>query len=611
MKQKIIYLLSIIALTVMSSCADYLDKTPDEDITLEETFGQRLYAERFLTDIYSYLPEEIHGNDDNSRNPFDGAADEMELVWTYPYSNVMNTGGWNATNVYRTGMWQANYLAIRKANIFLANIDKTPMNNDNIKEGEAAKNRWIGEAIFLRALYHFFLVRTHGPIPIVDYVMTPNMTFTSLQRDPINKCFDFIASECDKAAALLPPKRDDTERCRATKAACLALKARALLYKASPLFNGNPDYKDIVRKDGVRLFPDADSTYWADAAKAALECINFCESNGYALYKASSGKPFDTYTELFTNMWNVEDIFGRNMGTWNHQERLMTPNGFGGWSGMNPTQELVDAFEMADGSTPILGYNESDGGKVKTPIINPASGYTETGYAAENDPNGMWLKGVSNMYVNREPRFYACIHFNGKFWRTRQIQFYYSGKDGLKNSSLDYSSTGYCMSKYSDKNFNCATLTGATAKTWFYFRLAEQYLNYAEAINEAEGPAKAYYYVNQIRERAGLKDLEKGLSKPEMRERIHHEREIELCFETHRYFDCNRWKISETTCNTWIHGMNIGEGTKLNDDRFYIRTAREKRVFEKKHYLWPIPQTEVSAAPSLLQSPFWETTTGE
>jgi len=603
MKQKIIYLLTVIAMTCITSCADYLDKMPDEDLTLEQTFAQWKYAEQFLTQVYSYLPEEIHGNDDISRNPFDAAADEMELVWTYPYSNVMNTGGWNATNVSRTNMWENNYIAIRKANIFLANIANTPKDDET-------KQIWIGEATFLRALYHFFLVRCHGPIPIVDYVMTPNMTFKDLQRDPINECFDFIATECDKAAALLPATRNSNEDGRATKAACMALKARALLYKASPLFNGNPEYSTYVRKDGVRLFPDANNSYWADAATAALACIDTCEANGYALYKASSGKPFDTYTELFTIMWNNEDIFGRNMGpNYNHQERLTTPNGYGGWSGMNPTQELVDQFEMADGSTPITGYTEDNDGETKTPIINPASGYTETGYALVDDPNGMWLRKVSNMYVNREPRFYASIHFNGKYWQTRQIQFYYSGKDGLKNSSLDYSSTGYCMSKYSDKNFNCSTLSGASAKTWFYFRLGEQYLNYAEAINEAEGPAKAYPYVNAIRNRAGLPDLKTGLTKDEMRECIHHERQIELCFETHRYFDCNRWMISEKVNNTWIHGLNIGEGTKINDDRFFIRTAREKRVFEKKHYLWPIPQTDISIAPSLLQSPFWETAT--
>ncbi|HEY5498990.1 MAG TPA: RagB/SusD family nutrient uptake outer membrane protein, partial [Bacteroidales bacterium] len=489
---------------------------------------------------------------------------------------------------------------IRKANIFLKNIESTPMDED-------AKQVWIGEATYLRALYHFFLVRCHGPIPIVDYVMSPNMTFKDLQRDPINECFDFIVKECDNAANLLPAKRASNEFGRATKAACLALKARALLYKASPLFNGNPDYSTYVRKDGVRLFPDAVSTYWADAAAASLDCINYCEANGYGLFTASSGKPFDTYTQLFTSMWNKETIFGRNMGTWNHQERLMSPNGFGGWSGMNPTQEIVDAFEMADGSTPITGYIEENGGEVKTPIINTESGYTEIGYAAEDDPNGMWLKKVSNMYVNREPRFYASIHFNGKYWQTRQIQFYYSGKDGLKNSSLDYSSTGYCMSKYSDKNFNCATLTGASIKTWTYFRLGELYLNYAEAINEAEGPAKAYSYVNAIRNRAGLPNLKTGLTTDQMRECIHHERQIELCFETHRYFDCNRWLIGEKMNNTWIHGLNIGEGTKINDDRFFIRTAREKRVFEKKHYLWPIPQTDISIAPTLLQSPFWET----
>jgi hypothetical protein len=132
-------------------------------------------------------------------------------------------------------------------------------------------------------------------------------------------------------------------------------------------------------------------------------------------------------------------------------------------------------------------------------------------------------------------------------------------------------------------------------------------LNYAEALNEAQGPvADVYKYVNLIRQRAGLPGLQTGLNQKEMQQKIRHERQIELAFETHRYFDCHRWKIAEETDNRIIHGMAISKGAKLQDDAFYERTPLEKRVFEKKHYLWPIPQSEIDKTKALVQSPFWE-----
>ena len=210
------------------------------------------------------------------------------------------------------------------------------------------------------------------------------------------------------------------------------------------------------------------------------------------------------------------------------------------------------------------------------------------------------------MYVNREPRFYASINFNGSMWRGRRIEFFHDGQDGLGRSTVDYAITGYLMKKTSSPDANLIENRAYTT-TWIYFRLAELYLNYAEALNEYSGPVEdVYRYVNAIRNRAGLPDLPKNLSKEEMREKIWHERRIELAFETHRYFDCHRWKIAEETDNKEIHGMNIHAGTSFTDPAFYKRIPVEKRVFEKKHYLFPMLQSEIDKNPSLVQNPFWE-----
>ena len=276
----------------------------------------------------------------------------------------------------------------------------------------------------------------------------------------------------------------------------------------------------------------------------------------------------------------------------------MTSNGMGGWSGLCPTQEMVDAYEMADGSTPITGYN-ADG----SPVINPASRYSESGFAETAGAN--YPAGTYNMYVNREPRFYASINFNGQQWRGRKLEFWQGGRDGINVSKVDYCNTGYLLRKTADEGVDVVNGKGGTKEACIYFRVGSVYLDYVEALNEAEGPVNdVYKYMKLIRNRAGLPALPSGLNKDQMRERIRHERQVELAFEAgNRYFDCHRWKIAEETDNGYIHGMNI---TATNVATYSKRTpVGDSRVFEKKHYLFPIPQNEMDKRIGLVQSPFW------
>jgi len=254
---------------------------------------------------------------------------------------------------------------------------------------------------------------------------------------------------------------------------------------------------------------------------------------------------------------------------------------------------------MANGSTPIIGYN-ADG----TPIINGASGYSETGFAATAGKH--YPAGVYNMYVGREPRFYASINFNGQQWRGRQLEFWQGGKDGINVSKVDYCCTGYLLRKTADEGVDVINGKGGMKEASILFRVGSLYLDYAEALNEAEGPVDdVYKYVDAIRKRAGLPGLAKGLDKDKMRERIQHERQIELAFEAgHRYFDCHRWKIAEKTDNGYMHGMNITATNKVDYSK--RSTVGDSRVFEKKHYLFPIPQSEMDKRIGLVQSPYWE-----
>jgi hypothetical protein len=377
-----------------------------------------------------------------------------------------------------------------------------------------------------------------------------------------------------------------------------------LLYMASPLFNGNPDYANFKDQEGVQLFPGYSAAWWQRAAEAAKACIDQAETAGHALYTSSGNDPVKNYQELFYVNNNKEVLFARNEGTYDGFDVYSEPGSLGGFGLHGPTQDIVDEYEMANGLRPITGYTGDH-----SPVINPLSGYTETGFTETASPKGLYIAGTSNMYVNREPRFYASIHFSGAPWKTRTggLEFWAKGVDGKEaaGSGKSFSYTGYLLKKIADPNF-VMNPRKVTLRTWIYFRLGEQYLNYAEALNEAQGPVTdVYKYVDLIRSRAGLPGLPGGLSKEEMRERIRHERRIELAFESHRYFDCRRWKISEVTDNTNIYGLDVYVGNSIKDPAFYKRKPVERRIFQKKHYLWPMLKSETDKNPNLVQNPGW------
>lgn len=597
MKNLIISLLIVNIILALTSCQkNFLDEVPAENFTVDSIYANHDNAQAALTTIYNALPQNQLYLSPFSVMAFTGCSDEMEMPWPEKYNITMIAGAWNPNDFAVWAYWNNNYNAIRKANMFLQNIGKTPMDPNE-------KTRWIGEAHFLRAFFYFLLFRLYGPVPIIDHVINTDADFSKFERDPINKVADFIVHDCDTAAALLPMTYSNTsDYGRATKAAALALKSRLLLYMASPLYNGSSAYAGFTNKDGTHLFPTSyNQALWQQAADAAKQCIDLCESAGYALYYSTDGDPEHSYQGLFLNNWNSEVLFARNEGnTWdaNDLNRTAFPNGMGGWGGLSPTQELVDAYQMSDGQDPVLGYN-ADG----SPIINPNTSYTTSGFATVRGK--YWPDQISNRYVNREPRFYASINYNGAWWAGRRIEFWLTGTDGLSGHGRDHDVTGYLMKKGIDSTINIPQGKWVTT-TWIYFRLGEQYLNYAEALNEAQGPvADVYKYVNAIRARGGLPGLPIGLSQDQMRQKIHHERRIEMAFEMQRYFDCRRWKTAENDFAGQFHGMDINAGNSLQDPSFYVKTVTSNRIFTMKDYLWPIPQSEINKDQDLVQNPGW------
>ncbi|WP_188750003.1 RagB/SusD family nutrient uptake outer membrane protein [Parapedobacter defluvii] len=592
-------LIAVVQLIVSSCQKGFLDKAPEEDIVIEEAFLQRRYAEAFLTDIYAGIPNEIYFTDMAEIQPFVIASDELNVPWPEKFAKLINRGSWNAFNVAGQ-IWKNMYEGIRKANIFLKYIELTPLDGSFT---QVDKDRWIGEAVFLRAFYHFILMRIYGPVPIMDYAANLDDDFLQIKRRPLDECVSFVVSQCDEAIRLLPMQVVDSRHLgRPTAAAALALKARVLLYHASPLWNGNPDYAGFVDNEGTPLFSAAQSPdRWKIAAEANKQCIDRCEEAGYRLFRVAGNNPVANYQQLFITNHNEEVLFARNSGRDGWMERCAFPASLGGWNGWNPTQRIIDAYEMANGMAPITGYSGNG-----NPIINEASGYQESGYAASDDPSGRWLAGVRNMYVGRDPRFYATINFNGAGFGGRRLEFWQTGADGRGNAGRDYNTTGYLLKKFLEPSVNISR-GEYSLKTWIFFRLGEFYLNYAEALNESDGPVPdVYYYVNAIRERAGMPPLPTGLSQAQMRERIRHERRIELAFETHRYFDCHRWKVAQQTESGAFQGMNVAAGTHLQDDAFYERTVFETRVFQAPtHYLFPIPQSEIDKSPGIVQNPGW------
>lgn len=607
---RILLLVICIVSTCLGSCQKgFFDQVPNDRMTIDEVFQRRLPSEQYLANIYNYLKDET-GQTLANDVPWMGLSDEGDVTYTTHNIYPMNLGNWNASSNF-FNFWDHYYSGIRSATYFIQRIDE----NTELQASESGRQlitQYKAEARALRAEFYAALLKQYGPAIILpeDKVIEPDSEASvfRLPRNTYDECVEFIVNQFDMAISSLPDWYSaPNDYGRMTKAACKAYKARTLLYAASPLWNGNTEMSSLINKDGVQLVNQVFiKDKWKRAADAAKEVINLTRFSLYKEFNVNGSiNPLLSYHNALLEPWNSEIIFARKDPDLKRWEWRSSPRFAGGTAGNGATQQLVDAYQMANGEIPITGYN-ADG----SPIINPQSGYVEKGFSTQ--ATSYAEVGTSNMYVNREPRFYATIAYNGGRWVNttnfpQQIGLFFTGNTGKSGGGNNFTRTGYLIRKNIHPKSNVTLTNGHINRPVVLLRLAEVYLSYAEALNEYDpGNPDIIRYVNLIRERAGIPNISSTLSQEALRDRIWLERRTELAFERHRYFDTRRWKIAVGTDGGKFYGMNIDKGANVKDPLFFERTVFETRIFESpKHYLFPIPISEIDRNPSLVQNIGW------
>ena len=545
-------LLCMAALTGCSDKMDYHEFTNYDKNYVFSNFGR---TAGFVNNIYSYLDYDLPG-----MNSLASACDEAEMAVSWSSVLDYTNGSWSALN--SKSLWGV-YSGIRAANYFLKETKNLTFSDLNATEDYAAQmkrfNRYKYEVRLLRAYYYFTLVRAYGDVPFTTEVLT-EAEANSISRTASNEIFDFIVKECDAVASELPISYNgldadaaggsNPETGRVTRGTALALKARATLYRASKLFNESGD-KEL----------------WRKAALANWDVIQYCNENGIVLGK---------YTDLWgTNNYKASEvIFARRVGDTASPEYDNFPIGIeNANSGNCPTQTLVDAYEMQDGSEP----------------------------------------SESNPYVGRDPRFKMTIACNGDKWPNTNpdpLETYVGGKNG---APIPYATpTGYYLKKYLDGSIDISAgnSTGGKRHSWITFRLGEFLLNYAEATFRCldavddiddELQMSAREAVNKVRARTGVNmpAFPAEMTKEEFWKRYKRERMVELAFEGHRFWDVRRWKEGGFTSITRMQINKIAEG------HYSYQKVEKKLVWDDKMYFFPIPDSEIRKNGNLSQNPGW------
>ena len=626
-KQNSIYTLLIALLCFVSSC-DYLgvsDQLAGGLQNTEQVFDNVSYTKRWYANVFAGIPDYSGINSVNVgafKNPWTGMCDE--LVVGYGNSSKYNNSDRNAANMgfHRYGDC---YKYIRQANIFLQKahpIMTTGTQGDQLLEDELTQMK--ANVRFMRAFYHYLLFEQYGPIILVKDKIYNATEDQDVPRNTVDEVIEYIDSELTAVASELtqePIFEDKDYRAWPTKGVALAVRAKLWLYAASPLLNGG--YREalsVTNPDGTRLFPDYDAGKWEKALAACKDFIDYAEAGRYELYKEykdDNGAVIDPDKSVYNlfQKYTHEIIWATANNDWGGMngdafDRRIAPrcekNGLGS---TGVTQELVDAFYMKDGF-PVSA----------TAYLPQSTLYQEEGYGTYKDQNDNFSKKytnvtVSNRYLNREPRFYNTVFFNGRQWPVscNQVLFYNGGNSGVQEGQATL--TGYMLFKRFNRS---VSLTNPGVASQFrpsiIFRLADFYLMYAEAANEVNpNDARVLKYLNLVRERAGLPDIEtlnpaiRG-NQELQRAAIQRERQIELATEGQRYFDVRRWMIAdkngEGRQNGYVHGMNVrGESNDKEDFNRIVEASQI--VFNRKMYLYPMPDSEMRKTKNLVQNPGW------
>ena len=644
--QKIV-LLTLLSFVLLftNSCKKFLDIVPDNVATVENAFKLRVEAEKYLFSCYSFLPK--YG--DGWFNPSLTTAYEIwypqtdQSTWhagfriaqgqqnkSYPLFNDWageNKGGNNDARSIPLKIWRG----IRQCNIFLENVrDLNKVRDIDPFERE----RWLGEVEFLKAYYHYYMLRMYGPIPIIDRSVDANDDVVFVKRQPVDSCVNWIARLLDSASAKLPLKVADenTELGRITQEIALGVKAKLLVMAASPLFNGNTDFANFVDKDGVKLFNATfDPQKWVIARDACKAAIDTAEFNGHSLYTYKN----DVYnlsdmikTQMnirgaITTWWNPEIIWGHSNSYFVNEAICLPPlergTNFdrfslqGLWA---PPMKIARMFYTKNG-VPIeedKTLNFTNTTEMRTATLADRY-YIEPGFV------------TARLHFDREPRFYADLGFDGGIWYMQDSpsgsdeNTYYIKAKNVENAGYghfrNYSETGYFVKKLVNWQ---STTRGATNPTWKAYpwpmiRLADLYLLYAESINEVDGGSSvAVQYIDKVRQRAGLNGVveswnsysnnsTKYSSKIGLREIIQRERSIEMAFEGERLWDLKRWKLAAEVLNQDITGWNVFG--KITNTFYQERYVFDQTFITPRDYFWPIGDYDTRRNPLLVENIGW------
>lgn len=596
MKNKINIFLVILILFGVFSCKDSLRLHPLNEYDSQAVWNgeDASLIRTFVNGLYLQLPEGFKGN-----RRLASYCDEALLTFNYNTESVnkslmspsayydFDDNGQSCGNY----TWANVYKNIRGCNIFFDNIEAATGVTDD------ERNELKGEVHFLRGFYYQLLVSMYGGVPLITKAYTLGEDFAA-PRNTYAECIKFISDECDSAADLLP--LEATDKGRATKGAALALKSRALLFAASDLHNSNASWAASYANPELVGYVDADRTARWQAAKDAAQAV--MDLGIYHLYKPDP-QPGDNiaqnYDDIFLQKENPEHIFVKYFITKNQINniaRYLAPNGWHCYSGDAPTQQMVDAYQMKDGST----FSWSNALEAAHP------------------------------YENREPRFYASILYDGAYFRQRPPDVQGSdttgryqagpfekwnaqtgkvdvvqGLDTRQSPFEDWngSYTGYTMLKFLDP-----AVDGTHSyqdNPWIFFRYAEILLNYAEACIGLGQESLGREYINMIRKRAGLPDI--NSSGQQLVQDLRYERRIEFAFEGRRFFDVRRWMIGSVAYQD-VKGMSVYH--KLNADKVThtsIYTVKDiwQRDWNPSFYFLPIKLDEMHKNAKLIQNPLY------
>ncbi len=665
MKIRIIIFFTCIVL--LTNCQDYLAVVPDGVATLENAFTNRTNAEKFFNGCYNYLPNMQNilnypgfvGGDDLWWCPTQGGGWDNEGNGQRIARGLQNISNpiqnyWDGGNGGKN-MW----IGIRDCNIFLENIDNVP----NMQNWE--KERWKAEVKILKAYFHFYMMTLYGPIPIMDDNIDVSASPDEVKvfRSPVDDVVNYIVRTLNDAVACdeLPLKIDDatTEYGRLTKAAATALRAKALVWAASPIFNGSYTYyRDFKDNRGVQLITSDNSeaaiqARWARAAAAIKNAIDTCHLAGHALFEFYPG--ISAMSDTTIRKFSIRGAISESVANYNNgviwainfsntqfqtvQTPALYPTDGQEVARISATMKMAEMFYTRNGipidEDPYWDYSNR---------YEVMENVNEDITVDPGDPDAGNVVGLANWhkyYIGngettaklnyyREPRFYGNLGFDRGLYELTTVAENQTimiknrvGETHGRRLQDHYIVTGYFIKKMVSIRIpapNTAVSGGSTTPNPPRYsipiiRLADLYLLYAEALNESKSQPdnEVYEWIDKIRNHAGLNGVveswkwsnisNKPTTKAGMREIIKRERLIELAFEGQRTFDLRRWLDAETYCNQPVRGWDY---TGARPETYYLTTVYfNNRKFTYKDYLWPISHNSLTINGNLVQNPGW------